>query len=113
MSEDVNATDDTEREVEALVEIFNDAAADHSPDLEWFAMGLNHETMEESFVLEAESYIDADGLDALRDVGRTVGYIEAYQKPPEDEVYCQIQVPVQGEVPEENRPLRADTERDE
>lgn len=100
MNSDGTDNSGTEREAETLVEIFNDAAADYSPDLEWFAMGLNHETMEESFVLEAESYIDADGLAALRDAGRTVGYIEAYQKPPDDEVYCQIQVEVHGEVPE-------------
>lgn len=89
--------DDLEVEAEALVSLFNEAAADYSPDLEWFAMGQNHETMDRSFVLEAERYIDADGLAALREVGRTVNYIEAYQKPAEDEVYCQIQVPVRGD----------------
>ena len=100
--------DDLEAEAEALVELFNDAAPDYSPELEWFAMGQNHETMEESFVLEAKRYIDADGLAALRDAGRTVGYIEAYQKPPTDEVYCQIQIPVRGDGA---RSLQADTDR--
>lgn len=89
-----------EAEAEALVELFNEATADYSPELDWFAMSLDHDTMEESFVFEAEGYIDGDGLEALRDSGRTVGYIQGYQKPPEDEVYCQINVPVQGEVPE-------------
>ena len=99
-------SDALEAEAEALVELFNDAAADHSPKLDWFAMGLNHETMDESFVLEAERYIDSDGLTALRDAGRTVEYIEAYQKPPEDEVYCQIQVQVAGDG---GQSLHADT----
>ncbi|WP_117364975.1 hypothetical protein [Natrarchaeobaculum sulfurireducens] len=99
--------DDTEAEAEALVELFNEAAADHSPDLEWFAMGLVHESMEKCFVLEAQEYIDPDGLDALRDAGRTVRYIEAYQKPPKDEVYCQIEIPVHGD---RGRTLHTDTD---
>jgi len=106
---DRQESDDLEAEAEALVDLFNSAAADHSPNLDWFAMGLNHETMDESYVLEAERYIDADGLDALREVGRTVNYVEAYQKPPENEVYCQIQVPVQNEIPD--RPVQPDTDR--
>jgi len=100
-----------EAEAEALVELFNSAAPDYSPELDWFAMGQNHETMDKSYVLEAERYIDADGLDALREAGRTVKYIEAYQKPPEDEVYCQIQVPVQNEVPD--RSVDPGTDRDQ
>lgn len=92
--------DQLEAEAHALVEIFNEATPSYSPELEWFAMGHDRETDEQSFVFEAESYIDSDGLAALREAGRSVNYIEAYQKPPRDALYCQIQVSVQGEVPE-------------
>ena len=100
MNEDVTDGDLLEREAHALEQIFNDAAADYSPELEWFAMGLDSETMEQSFVLEAEGYIDGAGLEALRNVGRKIVGIEAYQKPPEDEIYCQISIPVRGSVPD-------------
>lgn len=89
-----------EREAEALVEIFNDAAADYSPRLEWFGMGLDHETDTEQFVLEAEEYIDTDGLAALRDHGRIVRYIEAYEF--DDKATVQIEIPVRDDVPGES-----------
>lgn len=90
--------DDLEREAEALVEIFNEAAAVHSPELEWFGMGLDREPMEETFVFQAAEYMDNDGLEALREHGRVVRYIEGYEY--EGEVYVQIELSVQGEVPE-------------
>jgi hypothetical protein len=89
-----------EAEAESLVEIFNDATPDYAPDLEWFAMSSDPETESEAFVLEAEYYIAPGGLEALRDVGRMVAYIEAYEKPPSGDAFAQIHVPVEGEVVE-------------
>jgi len=87
-----------EHEALALAEAFNNAAEDHSPDLEWFAMsnGLG----EEAFVFEVVSYADPDGLDALRDLGRSISYIEVHAPPDGDDACVSIHVPVQGEVPE-------------
>lgn len=87
-----------EAEAQSLIKLFNTAAPDRSPELEWFAMGLDHETMEQAFVFEAKGYIDPDGLAALRGVGRVPEYIEGYQKLPAGDVYCQIQIATQGEV---------------
>ena len=87
-----------EHEALALVEAFNNAAEDHSPDLEWFAMCNGFD--QEEYVFEAASYIDTDGLDALRDLGRRVSYIEVHAPPDGDEACVAIHVPVQGEVPE-------------
>jgi hypothetical protein len=87
-----------EEEAETLVEIFNEAAPDYSPDLRWFGMDLDHETKEERFVLEAESYIDSDGLVALRECGRIVQYIEAHEL--DGDVIVQISLPVQDEIPD-------------
>lgn len=98
-SEQSRDSDLLEREAEALVEIFNDAAPDYSPDLEWFGMGVDHEDLDEQFVLEAPEYIDNEGLDALRDHGRVVRYIEAYEY--DGEVNVQIEIPVEGTVPGE------------
>ena len=85
-----------EREGEALVEMFNDAAKEYSPELEWFAMSYDREKGQ-AFVLEAEKYIDPEGLVALREAGRVVRYIEAYEF--QGDVGVQIEVPVMGEVP--------------
>lgn len=90
---------DLEREAAALVDIFNEAAPDHSPGLEWLAMCLDTATDEHQFVLEATGYIDPAGLAALRDHGRAIRYIEAYEL--EDAPGVQIQTPVRGRLPEE------------
>lgn len=84
-----------EAEAESLVELFNDAADDASPELEWFAMHADYDNHDRHFVLQAPEYIDRAGLAALRDAGRTVGYIEGYLF--EDEVYVQIDIEVEGE----------------
>lgn len=90
--------DQLEREADALVDIFNAAAPGHAQELRWFAMDHDHETGTEAFVLEAESYIDSDGLAALREAGREVRYIEGYEA--DGDVRVTISVPVQGEVPD-------------
>jgi len=87
-----------EREGEALERIFNDAKGDHSPELSWFSMAVDHETEERQFVLESTHYIDGDGLAALREHGYTVQYVECYEF--DGEMIAQIQVLVTGEVPE-------------
>ena len=99
-TEHVTDGDLLEAEADALVEIFNGAAPDYSPDLDWFGMGLDHETETQQFVLEAEGYIDPDGLAALRDCGRTIDYIEGYEY--DGEVQIQIQLPVRGETPDQS-----------
>jgi hypothetical protein len=96
-TEHVTDGDLLEAEADALVEIFNSAAPDYSPDLEWFGMSPDHETETQQFVLEAEGYIDPDGLAALRDCGRTIDYIEGYEY--DGEVQIQIQLPARGETP--------------
>jgi len=55
---------DLEREADEIMSIFNEAAPDYSPDLEWFGMTLDQKTEEQQFVMEAEKYIDRYGLDA-------------------------------------------------
>jgi len=85
-----------DREAEEITSIFNDAAPDYSPDLEWFGMGLDHDTKERQFVMEAEKYVDSDGLAALRDSGYEVQYIEAHNHEYDDEVVVSISVPVRG-----------------
>lgn len=94
-TEETTDGDLLEREAESLVETFNDAAADYSPELEWFAMSFDRDKGQ-AFVLEAEKYIDRDGLAALREAGRAIRYIEAYEF--EGDVGVQIQLPVRGEV---------------
>lgn len=101
--------DNLEAEAEALIAQYNDAKPDYSPELEWFGMGLDHETEEQQFVLEATDYIDSDGLSALRACGRTIRYIEAYEF--EGEIGVQIQVPVQGDVPD--RSVDTDTTQED
>lgn len=96
-SEQVTDGDVLEAEAGALVKAFNGAAPDYAPELEWFAMGLDHDTGTRRFVFQAPGYIDSDGLQALRDLARTVVYIEAYQY--DGEVIAQISVPVHGEIP--------------
>lgn len=87
-----------EVEAEALVELFNDAAPDHAPDLSWWAMNTDHETKTQRFVLDAHDYIDPDGLAALREHGWTIEYIEANQM--EGDIIVSISVPVRGEMPD-------------
>lgn len=85
-----------EAEAQALVETFNDANPDYGPELEWFAMSTDSDTGDQSFVFEASRYIDPDGLSALRESGRHVRYIEAYEY--QGEVKVQIHIPVKGGV---------------
>lgn len=87
-----------EGEANALVDRFNSAAPSHSPDLEWFAMSYGRDADEDEFVLEAQGYIDSDGLAALRECGRTITYIEAYGY--DDDCVVTIHVPVRGSLPE-------------
>lgn len=89
-----------EREAHALEDLFNDAKASHSREIEWFAMGLDHDTGEQQFVLEAPRYIDGDGIAALREAGWEIQYIEAYHSELTGEIGVQIQVPVRGQVPD-------------
>lgn len=83
-----------EAEAEDIVETFNDAASDYSPDLEWFGMSVDV-TGEQSFVFEATDYICSDGLAALREDGRVINYIEVYEYG--NEYMVQIQIPVESE----------------
>ena len=93
--EDVHG-DELSDEAHALVEIFNQAKPDYSPEIEWFAM---HSDVNggQNFVFEAEEYIDTDGLDALRKSGREIDYIEGYAM--DGVVYLNFEIPVQGELP--------------
>lgn len=95
-----------EAEAHAIETIFNEAAPDYSPDLEWFGMTVDHETEERSFVFESFGYIDTGGLTALRECGRKVRYIEAYEYG--DEVSVQIELRVHGEIPESPNSSRGD-----
>lgn len=88
--------DDLEREAGQITSIYNEAAPDYSPDLEWFGMTLDHDTEERQFVMEAEKYIDRDGLDALRDAGWQIQYIEAHNHELDDDVVISIALPVHG-----------------
>lgn len=102
------ADDLLEREADALAEIFNEASPDYAPELEWFAMSHDRETDKQRFVFEAFDYIDTEGLQALRQHGRTVQYIEAYEYG--DNVSAQVHIPVQGSVPTaEKRPSGNDS----
>jgi hypothetical protein len=85
-----------EDEANALVDAFNDAAESYSPELEWFGMSLDRDTGDQRFVFEANSYVDGDGLAALRERGRVVEYIEAYVYDAETRV--QISIPVEGSL---------------
>ena len=87
---------DLEAEARSLVSLYNDAAPSHAPALDWFGMHTHRDSGGESFVLEAPDYIDPDGLAALREYGRTIRYIEAYEY--QNDIRVQIEVPVKGEV---------------
>lgn len=86
-----------EQEAEALVGLFNEATPDYAPELEWFGMGHDRDGDRQLFVLLANSYMATEGLDALREAGREIQYIEAYEY--DGEVNVTIEVPVNGEVP--------------
>jgi hypothetical protein len=86
-----------EREGEALADIFNEASGTFASELTWFCMSSNRDVSHQSFVFEADDYIDGDGLKALRDRGWRVQYIEAYEF--DGQVKVQIDLPVRGEVP--------------
>lgn len=92
--------DRLEREAHALEAIFNEATADYSPALEWFAMRSDPETDQQYFAMNVEKYADGDGLDALRDYGREVSYIEAFVPYDGDDAVVQLELAVTGEVPE-------------
>jgi len=87
-----------ESEATALVELFNDAVESYSPDLEWFAMSNGGDR--EEFVFEAEDYVDRAGLDALRERGRTISYVEAHAHEHDDKPVASIHVPVEGSIPD-------------
>jgi len=74
---------DLEREADEITTIFNEAAPDYSPELEWFGM-------------EAEKYIDGGGLDALCDAGWQIRYIEAHNHEYDDDVVVSVALPVRG-----------------
>jgi hypothetical protein len=112
MSEPGQSTGDTERvegealeaEAHALEDIFNTAKTDYSPQLEWFAMRYDAETDTQYFYLEVEEYLDNDGIEALREFGRDIHYIEANGLG--DEQIVGIEITVEGSVP-----TRSGTER--
>lgn len=85
-----------DKEAEAIEQTFNQAIPDYSPKIEWFGMSLNHDTREQRFVFEAESYIDPNGIEALQDANREITYIEAYQY--DGDVGVHIHIPVTGQT---------------
>jgi hypothetical protein len=87
---------DLEREADEITTVFNEAAPDYSSELEWFGMTLDHDTCEQQFVMEAKKYIDRDGLNALRDAGWQIQYIEAHNHEYDDDVVVSIALPVRG-----------------
>jgi len=104
-----------EAEAHALEDVFNAAKADYSPQLEWFAMRYAPETETQYFFFEVEEYADSDGLDALRDCGREIHYIEANGLG--EEQIVGLELAVKGSVPsatgtdDENRYVDTETER--
>ena len=86
-----------EREAFAIESLYNEAIPDYLPRLEWFSMGLDHDEDQQQFVFEAEKYIDRRGIDALREAGREIRFIDAHDH--RDEVLIQISFDVKGEVP--------------
>jgi hypothetical protein len=85
-----------EQEANKIQSIFNDAARDYSPKLEWSGMSLAQDTNEQQFVMEAERYVDSHGLDAIRDAGWAIQYIEAHNHEYDDNVVVGIMLPVRG-----------------
>lgn len=83
----------TDQEANELVKIFNDAAPDYSPELNWRGMSYNQHTDTQQFVFEAGSYIDDQGISALRNHGRTIDYIET-RVDDNGNSRIQIQIPV-------------------
>jgi len=90
-----DAPETIEAAAETVVSTFNDATPDHAPAVEWWAMSSGTDR-ERELVFAVDEYADRDGLQALRDAGMSVTYIEAYHVEPETEI--QIHVPV-SEVP--------------
>ena len=88
--------DELDREADTITSVFNEAAPDYSPDLTWFGMGLDHDTGDRRFVMEAEKYVDADGLDAVREAGWEIQYIEAHNHEHDDDVVISVNFPVRG-----------------
>ncbi|KOX93252.1 hypothetical protein [Halorubrum tropicale] len=86
--------DGLEREANAITSAFNEAAADYSPDLTWYGMGVNHDSGQRQFVMEAERYVDPDGLEAVREAGWKIQYIEAHNHEFDDDVVISINFPV-------------------
>ena len=83
-----------EREADAITSAFNEAAADYSPDLTWHGMGVNHDSGQRQFVMDAERYVDPDGLEAVREAGWKIQYIEAHNHEFDDDVVISINFPV-------------------
>lgn len=84
---------DLDQAAEEIVTIYNKAIPDYSPDIEWSGMGHDKETKKQYFVLEAEEYIDTDGIQALREDGKQITYIEAYEHDGVVSVQIEIAVP--------------------
>jgi hypothetical protein len=87
--------DTIEAAPETVVSTFNDATPDHAPVLEWWAMSSSTDR-DRAFVFAVPEYADPNGLQALRDAGIPITYIEGYHIDSETEI--QIHVPV-SEVP--------------
>lgn len=101
MTEPITDGDRLDAEAHGLEAVYNDAKADFSPALEWFGMSLDHDTKAQQFVMEAEKYIDRDGITALRERGWDIQYISAHNHEFDDDVVVSICLPVRGEVPDE------------
>lgn len=86
-----DASESLEAAAETVESTFNDATPDHAPDLEWWAMSSSSDR-ERAFVFAVEEYADPNGLQALRNAGIRITYIEAYHLGPETEI--QIHIPV-------------------
>lgn len=93
-NESGRSTDGIEQEADEITSVFNEAAPDHSPELEWFGMGIDHDTGDRQFVMEAERYVDGDGIAALRGAGWEIQYIEAHNHEYDDDVVVSITLPV-------------------
>lgn len=93
-----------EAEAASIVELFNDAKADYAPELEWFAMRSDPDTGQEYFALEAERYLDSEGIQTLREHER---YIKSVAAGGIDEDVVTIEIAVENELPS------TDTDRSE
>lgn len=105
----VTTGDQLDAEAQALETLYNNAKPDHAPELEWFGMTLDHDTGNEQFMLEAERYLDSDGITALREAGWEIQYVEAHSHEFDEDVVVSICLPVRGVVPDSG--FTVDTEQ--